>query len=163
MTDVEEMYRRRPKRQTNWKRRPDALSADDVLLVKELEESIESLQLSAQIQSDDLCVLMVGLYKAGNLTESAQRAYAALNSSFVRTVMTLEELEKAVCSILYTTADHRPPVVFGPPKNRTIDSLREDFAYEKTRYTKVQLHVPALASTGGLHLHDSPSQVFGTR
>ena len=135
---------RRPKRQTNWRCRFDALSAEDVLSMKELGTIARELSAAASTMSQRF-LLVTGLLAlchrkpSGTSMKRLFSLWALFNVQFVGLLCLLQQTEDDLSEICFTSAENRKIRAFSPPKNCRISDLDDEWAHHCTRFSKEQL------------------------
>jgi hypothetical protein len=130
------MYRRKPKRHTNYKKRCNALTASDLQAMQYLQASL-ALSIYRQCQARNLLLLVLGLRCHHKRRGRLLFSFTLFN--YLRKV----RLTKLLIGIDFLFMTVFPEQEIHPiipvAINRTFDSLQEDWCYENTRFTVDQL------------------------
>ena len=132
------MYRHKPKRHTNYKKRCNALTASDLQAMQYLQASL-ALSIYRQHQARNLLLLAFGM-----------RCHRKHRGRFLFYATLFNYLQKVRHTKLLIGVDFLFMTVFPEQEihptiplaiNRTFDSLDKDWCYENTRFTVDQLRL----------------------
>ena len=165
-------FLRRSTRCTNWHYRYDALSADDVLSMKQLAKIAQQLSSSMYTVSQHLLLVtgILAMHQHATRSNYSKRLFllwALFNAQFIGLLCCLQQTEDELDDIHFTNAEKRRLKAFGPPMNRRIADLDDEWAYHYTRFSKEQLlhlkwhlHIPDIFhySTDACHYYSESGE-----